>query len=97
MGKERLAAVQDGGRGGGWPGPPGYLLGALTALISSEINMSTHLRHASRIFFTCFFTMVPKAMSGVKSPVLNGPEREKGSVTGQPLPRVPGEGPAPLP
>lgn len=30
-GKERLAAVQDGGqRWGGWPGPPGYLLGALS-------------------------------------------------------------------
>lgn len=32
VGKERLAAVQGGGRGGGegWPGPPGYLLGALS-------------------------------------------------------------------
>lgn len=73
MGKERLAAVQDGDRGGG--AGPGhrvtFLVHCLTVLISSEITMSTHLRHGSRIFFTCFFTMVSKAMSGVKSPVLN--------------------------
>lgn len=48
-----------------------FLVHCLTVLISSEITMSTHLRHGSRIFFTCFFTMVSKAMSGVKSPVLN--------------------------
>lgn len=50
-----------------------FLVHCLTVLISSEITMSTHLRHGSRIFFTCFFTMVSKAMSGVKSPVLKGP------------------------
>lgn len=60
------------GRGGGWPGRRvTFLVHCLTVLISSEITMSTHLRHGSRIFFTCFFTMVSKAMSGVKSPVLN--------------------------
>lgn len=56
----------------GLAGPPvTFLVHCLTVLISSEITMSTHLRHGSRIFFTCFFTMVSKAMSGVKSPVLN--------------------------
>jgi hypothetical protein len=72
MGKGCLAAVQGRGRGEGWPGPPvTFLVHCLTVLISSEITMSTHLRHGSRIFFTCFFTMVSKAMSGVNSPVLN--------------------------
>lgn len=52
-------------------GPVTFLVHCLTVLISSEITMSTHLRHGSRIFFTCFFTMVSKAMSGVNSPVLN--------------------------
>lgn len=61
-----------GGAEAGLAGPPvTFLVHCLTVLISSEITMSTHLRHGSRIFFTCFFTMVSKAMSGVKSPVLN--------------------------
>ena len=69
MGEERLAAEQ-GGAGGAGRALVTFLVHCLTVLISSEITMSTHLRHGSRIFFTCFFTMVSKAMSGVKSPVL---------------------------
>lgn len=70
-GEGRLSAVQDGAEAG-LAGPlVTFLVHCLTVLISSEITMSTHLRHGSRIFFTCFFTMVSKAMSGVKSPVLN--------------------------
>lgn len=48
-----------------------FLVHCLTVLINSEITMSTHFRQGSLIFFTCFFTMVSKAMSGVKRPVLN--------------------------
>lgn len=65
----------------GWGGlgglPVTFLVHCLTVLISSEITMSTHLRHGSRIFFTCFFTMVSKAMSGVNSPVLNARSRRR--------------------
>lgn len=57
--------------------PVTFLVHCLTVLISSEITMSTHLRHGSRIFFTCFFTMVSKAMSGVNSPVLNARSRRR--------------------
>lgn len=73
IGRERLAAVRGGAEAvGAGPGlRVTFLVHCLTVLISSEITMSTHLRHGSRIFFTCFFTMVSKAMSGVKSPVLN--------------------------
>lgn len=48
-----------------------FLVHCLTVLINSEMTISTHFRHGSLIFFTCFFTMVSKAMSGVKRPVLN--------------------------
>lgn len=48
-----------------------FLVHCLTVLINSEMTMSTHFRQGSLIFFTCFFTMVSKAMSGVKRPVLN--------------------------
>ena len=65
----RMGAEAGGGAGPGHRVT--FLVHCLTVLISSEITMSTHLRHGSRIFFTCFFTMVSKAMSGVKSPVLN--------------------------
>lgn len=51
--------------------PVTFLVHCLTVLINSEITMSTHFRQGSLIFFTCFFTMVSKAMSGVKRPVLN--------------------------
>lgn len=66
-----LAAVHGGVEAGCRAGGVTFLVHCLTVLISSEITMSTHLRHGSRIFFTCFFTMVSKAMSGVNSPVLN--------------------------
>lgn len=78
MGKERLAAEQGGAEvGGAGRAPVTFLVHCLTVLISSEITMSTHLRQGSRIFFTCFFTMVSKAMSGVKSPVLNARSRRR--------------------
>lgn len=51
--------------------PVTFLVHCLTVLINSEMTMSTHFRQGSLIFFTCFFTMVSKAMSGVKRPVLN--------------------------
>lgn len=93
MGKERLAAVQDGQRRGRPGRQVTFLVHCLTVLISSEITMSTHLRHGSRIFFTCFFTMVSKAMSGVKSPVLNARSgRRAVSQAGSCL-REPGPGP----
>lgn len=76
VGEERLAAEQ-GGAGGAGRALVTFLVHCLTVLISSEITMSTHLRHGSRIFFTCFFTMVSKAMSGVKSPVLNARSRRR--------------------
>lgn len=41
-----------------------------TVLMSSWMTRSTHLRHGSFSFTTCFFTMASKARSGVKSPVL---------------------------
>lgn len=74
--------MQGGAGAGGADGagqglPVTFLVHCLTVLISSEITMSTHLRHGSRIFFTCFFTMVSKAMSGVNSPVLNARGRRR--------------------
>lgn len=57
--------------------PVTFLVHCLTVLVSSEITMSTHLRHGSRVFFTCFFTMVSNAMSGVNSPVLNTRSRRR--------------------
>lgn len=78
FGKESLAEQCGEGRGrtdGGLTVT--FLVHCLTVLISSEITMSTHLRHGSRIFFTCFFTMVSKAMSGVNSPVLNARSRRR--------------------
>lgn len=66
-----------GAEGAGRGLPVTFLVHCLTVLISSEITMSTHLRHGSRIFFTCFFTMGSKAMSGVKSPVLNARSRRR--------------------
>lgn len=48
-----------------------FLVHCLTVLINSEMTMSTHFTQGSLIFFTCFFTMVSKAMSGVNRPVLN--------------------------
>lgn len=59
-----------------------FLVHCLTVLTSSEMTMSTHFWHGSLIFPICLFTMVSKAMSGVKSPVLpageNGQERTTG-------------------
>lgn len=52
-----------------------FLVHCLTVLTSSEMTMSTHLVHGSLIFPICLFTMVSKAMSGVKRPVLPGRER----------------------
>lgn len=46
-------------------------------MTSSEMTMSTHLVQGSLIFPICLFTMVSKAMSGVKRPVL--PDRERTS------------------
>lgn len=39
-------------------------------MTSSDMTMSTHLVHGSLIFPICLFTMVSKAISGVKRPVL---------------------------
>lgn len=55
-----------------------FLVHCLTVLTSSEMTMSTHFWHGSLIFPICLFTMVSKAMSGVKSPVLP-PERTTGA------------------
>lgn len=52
-----------------------FLVHCLTVLTSSEMTMSTHLVQGSLIFPICLFTMVSKAMSGVKRPVLPGRER----------------------
>lgn len=54
-----------------------FLVHCLTVLTSSEMTMSTHLVQGSLIFPICLFTMVSKAMSGVKRPVL--PDRERTS------------------
>lgn len=43
--------------------------------VSSLTTMSTHFRHGSFSFCTCFFTMASKARSGVKRPVLRGKRR----------------------
>lgn len=58
-----------------------FLVHCLTVLINSEMTMSTHFTQGSLIFFTCFFTMVSKAMSGVKRPVLN--TQNEGGLGGQ--------------
>lgn len=55
-----------------------FLVHCLTVLTSSEMTMSTHFWHGSLIFPICRFTMVSKAMSGVKSPVLAGRDRTTG-------------------
>lgn len=52
-----------------------FLVHCLTVLTSSDMTMSTHLVQGSLIFPICLFTMVSKAMSGVKRPVLPGRER----------------------
>lgn len=52
----------------------------LTVLTSSDMTMSTHLVQGSLIFPICLFTMVSKAISGVKRPVL--PDREREPATG---------------
>lgn len=52
-----------------------FFVHCLTVLTSSEMTMSTHLVQGSLIFPICLFTMVSKAMSGVKRPVLPGRER----------------------
>lgn len=52
-----------------------FLVHCLTVLTSSEMTMSTHLVQGSLIFPICLFTMVSKAMSGVKRPVLPDTER----------------------
>lgn len=52
-----------------------FLVHCLTVLTSSEMTMSTHLVQGSLIFPICLFTMVSKAMSGVKRPVLSNTER----------------------
>lgn len=52
-----------------------FLVHCLTVMTSSEMTMSTHLVQGSLIFPICLFTMVSKAMSGVKRPVLPDTER----------------------
>lgn len=54
-----------------------FLVHCLTVMTSSEMTMSTHLVQGSLIFPICLFTMVSKAISGVKRPVL--PVRERTS------------------
>lgn len=54
-----------------------FLVHCLTVLTSSDMTMSTHLVQGSLIFPICLFTMVSKAISGVKRPVL--PDRERTS------------------
>lgn len=46
-------------------------------MTSSDMTMSTHLVHGSLIFPICLFTMVSKAISGVKRPVLPARERSE--------------------
>lgn len=58
-----------------------FLVHCLTVLINSEMTMSTHFRQGSLIFFTCFFTIVSKAMSGVNRPVLNTQDEGGGNKT----------------
>lgn len=53
-----------------------------TVLMSSWITKSTHFRHGSFSFTTCFFTMASNARSGVNSPVLEPTEREKRDQSG---------------
>lgn len=59
-----------------------FLVHCLTVLTSSEMTMSTHLVQGSLIFPICLFTMVSKAISGVKRPVL--PVRERTSQGAEP-------------
>ena len=56
-----------------------FLVHCLTVLTSSDMTISTHLVQGSLIFSICRFTMVSKAMSGVKRPVLPG-QRETGTA-----------------
>lgn len=53
-----------------------FLVHCLTVLTSSEMTISTHLWHGSLILAICLFTIVSKAISGVKRPVLCS-ERER--------------------
>lgn len=77
------AAAREGVEGASSMLPPvTFLVHCLTVLINSEITMSTHFRQGSLIFFTCFFTMVSKAMSGVKRPVLNTQDRGQDKAGG---------------
>lgn len=46
-------------------------------MTSSDMTMSTHLVQGSLIFPICLFTMVSKAISGVKRPVLPARERHR--------------------
>ena len=48
----------------------------LTVVTSSVMTKSTHFVHGSLIFTICLFTMVSKAMSGVKRPVLLNREKK---------------------
>lgn len=54
-----------------------FLVHCLTVLTSSQITMSTHFWHGSLILLISRFTMVSKAMSGVKRPVLSVRHRER--------------------
>lgn len=77
------AAAREGVEGASSMLPPvTFLVHCLTVLINSEITMSTHFRQGSLIFFTCFFTMVSNAMSGVKRPVLNTQDRGQDKAGG---------------
>ena len=83
-----------GGDGGGGT----LLVHCLTVLMSSWITRSTHLRHGSFSFTTCFFTMASNARSGVNSPVLGakGGQRVSGRPTSEP-PTSPPSSPHPQP
>lgn len=54
-----------------------FLVHCLTVMTSSDMTMSTHLVQGSLIFPICLFTMVSKAISGVKRPVLPARERHR--------------------
>ena len=86
-----------GGDGGRWGGGT-LLVHCLTVLMSSWITRSTHLRHGSFSFTTCFFTMASNARSGVNSPVLGakGGQRVSGRPTSEP-PTSPPSSPHPQP
>lgn len=77
--------LQPVGRGRVPSGGATLLVHCLTVLISSWITRSTHFRHGSFSFTTCFFTIASNAMSGVKSPVLaQVREKQTLSATGTP-------------